>query len=154
MVFGINTARSLAIAEGRVSHDQMDCISRIFARTTPTARRVLAAHHPLVELLWGKAGGSLRAAGRARLALKAALEADVHLLLAGHHHRPFSGSATVFVAAGASMLVLQAGTTTSTRLREGANSFNLIKTQGDTLGIAVDAWDSRRFAADAREAYR
>ena len=41
----------------------MDCIPRIFARTTPTARRVLVTHHPLVELPWGKAGGPLRAAG-------------------------------------------------------------------------------------------
>ena len=153
-VLGINTARSLTIKDGRVSHDQMAHIDRIFAQAPPSARRLMVTHHPLVELPWGEGGKSLRAAGRSSIALEAALKADIHLLLAGHHHRPYSGSAAVFLAAGASMLVVQAGTTTSTRLREHANSFNLIETAGDTLGIAVHAWDGSRFVADAHETYR
>ena len=52
------------------------------------------------------------------------------------------------------MLVVQAGTTTSTRLREYANSFDLIQTEGDALCIIVHAWDGRRFVADAQVAYR
>lgn len=153
-ILGINTARSLTFSHGRVSHEQMEHVRRIFAGAPRSARRLLVTHHPLVELPWGKGGGALRAAGRATLALEAALEADVHLLLAGHHHRPFSGSATAFLAAGASMLVVQAGTTTSTRLREHANSFNHIEIDGDRLRIAVHAWDGRGFAAGAHEAYR
>jgi 3',5'-cyclic AMP phosphodiesterase CpdA len=153
-ILGINTARSLTIADGRVSAEQMDCIPRLFAAAPRTARRLLVTHHPLVELPWGEADRPLRAAGRAARALEAALRADVHLLLAGHHHRPFSGSASAFVAAGAAMLVVQAGTTTSTRLREHVNSFNLIESDGDRLAIAVHAWTGSGFAAAAREAYR
>ena len=153
-VLGINTARSLTIKDGRVSREQTARIDRIFAQAPPGARRLLVTHHPLVELPWGDGGKSLRAAGRSSFALEAALKADIHLLLAGHHHRPFSGSAAAFLAAGASMLVVQAGTTTSTRLRKHANSFNLIETEGDTLGIAVHAWDGSRFVADVHEAYR
>lgn len=153
-ILGISTARSLTFAEGRVSHDQMAQIRRIFAGAAPGARRILVTHHPLVELPWGQGDKALRAAGRAALALQAALDADVHLLLAGHHHRPYSGSAAAFLAAGATMLVIQAGTTTSTRLREHANSFNLIDNDGDRLTIGVHAWNGRDFVADAHQTYR
>ncbi len=153
-VLGINTARSAAVAGGRVSHEQMAEIRRRFARAPSGARRILVTHHPLVELPWGEGGGPLKAAGRAEPALRTALDAGVHLLLAGHHHRPFSGSATAFLAEGGSMLIVQSGTTTSTRLREHANSFNLITDDGETLSIAVEAWDGRGFATQESGAFR
>jgi len=153
-VLGINTARSLTIADGRVSHEQMACIEEIFARAAPTARRLLVTHHPLVSLPGGPEGKNLRAAGRAGSAIEAAVRASVHLLLAGHHHQPFHGSAATFFANGHSLLVVQAGTTTSTRLRAHANSFNLIEIDGPDLRIAVHAWDEGGFEAAASEAYR
>ncbi|MFC3711922.1 metallophosphoesterase family protein [Sphingoaurantiacus capsulatus] len=153
-VLGINTARSLTIADGRVSHDQMACIEQIFARAAPGARRMLVTHHPLVSLPGGPEGRALRAAGRSGSAIEAAVRANVHLLLAGHHHQPFHGSGATFFAAGHSLLVVQAGTTTSTRLRAHANSFNLIETNGDALRIAVHAWDADGFEAASLEAYR
>lgn len=153
-ILGINTARSLTIKDGRVSHEQMACIREKFAAATPGTRRMLVTHHPLVELPWGEGGKQLEAAGRADAALQTALDAGVHLLLAGHHHQPFSGSAATFLAAGHSMLVVQAGSTTSTRLREHANSFNLIESDDDRLRIAVHAWTEGGFEEAAFEAYR
>lgn len=153
-ILGLNTARSLTIKDGRVSDEQMRCIRERFAEAPRSARRMLVTHHPLVELPWGEDGEKLEAAGRSDAALQTALEAGVHLLLAGHHHRPFSGSAATFLTAGHSMLVVQAGTTTSTRLREHANSFNLIETEGERLRVAVHAWTEAGFAEAADEAYR
>ncbi len=153
-VLGINTARSLTIADGRVSHDQMACIEEVFGRAAPGARRMLVTHHPLVSLPGGKDGRNLRAAGRSASAIEAALRANVHLLLAGHHHQPFSGSGAAFFAAGHSLLVVQAGTTTSTRLRAHANSFNLIESDSDDLRITIHAWDADGFEAASIEAYR
>lgn len=153
-ILGINTARSLTIKDGRVSHEQMACMRQHFAAVPASARRMLVTHHPLVELPWGEGGETLEAAGRADAALQAALDAGVHLLLAGHHHRPFSGSAATFLTLGHSMLVVQAGTTTSTRLREHANSFNLIESDDDRLRIAVHAWDEGGFEEAAEESYR
>jgi 3',5'-cyclic AMP phosphodiesterase CpdA len=150
---GLNTARSATISDGRVSHEQMAELRRRFAGAPPGARRILVTHHPLVELPWGEAGKPLRAAGRAKPALRAAIDAGVHLLLAGHHHRPFSGSAAAFLAEGGSMLVVQAGTTTSTRLRAHANSFNVILTDGDRLTITVEAWNGQGFAPHHSEEY-
>lgn len=153
-ILGINTARSLTIKDGRVSDEQRACIREHFATAPRDARRMLVTHHPLVELPWGEGGEKLEAAGRADAAVQTALDAGVHLLLAGHHHRPFSGSAATFLTAGHSMLVVQAGTTTSTRLREHANSFNLIETEGDYLRVAVHAWTEEGFAEAAQERYR
>ena len=153
-ILGINTARSLTIKDGRVSREQLACIRERFAAAPRGARRMLVTHHPLVELPWGEKGERLEAAGRSAAAVEAALDAGVHLLLAGHHHRPFSGSAATFLTAGHSMLVVQAGTTTSTRLREHANSFNLIESDGDALRVAVQAWAEGGFEEAADESYR
>jgi hypothetical protein len=51
------------------------------------------------------------------------------------------------------MLVVQAGTTTSTRLREEANSFNLLTTEGPRLEVGVRAWDGTRFVAGEPRAF-
>jgi 3',5'-cyclic AMP phosphodiesterase CpdA len=152
-VLGINTARSAAISGGRVSEEQMAAMRQRFAGVAPGARKVLVTHHPLVELPWGEDGRTLKAAGRAERALKAAVEAGVHLLLAGHHHRPFSGSAAAFLAEAGAMLVVQAGTTTSTRLREDANSFNLLTPEGPRLEVGVRAWNGTRFVAGEPRAF-
>ena len=152
-ILGINTARSLTIKDGRVSDEQLACIRERFAEAPPAARRMLVTHHPLVELPWGEKGERLEAAGRSDAAVQTALDAGVHLLLAGHHHRPFSGSAATFLTAGHSLLVVQAGTTTSTRLREHANSFNLIVSDGDRLRVAVQAWTEAGFEEAADESY-
>ena len=153
-ILGINTARSLTIKDGRVSHEQMACIRQHFAAVPQNSRRILVTHHPLVELPWGENGAELEAAGRSAAALQASIDAGVHLLLAGHHHRPFSGSAATFLTAGHSLLVVQAGTTTSTRLREHANSFNLLESEGERLRIAVHAWTESGFKEAADESYR
>lgn len=153
-ILGINTARSLTIKDGRVSREQMACIEQCFERALPGARRMLVTHHPLVALPWGEGGKPLEAAGRADAALQTAIDAGVQLLLAGHHHQPFSGSAATFLAAGHSLLVVQAGTTTSTRLREHVNSFNLIESEGDRLSVAVHGWADGNFEEAAYESYR
>lgn len=156
-VLGINTARSLTFKDGRVSDEQMERIRRCFAgapdATAPDATKVLVTHHPLVALPWGEDGETLEAAGRASATLQAAIEAGVHLLLAGHHHRPFSGAATAFVAAGDQLLVVQAGTSTSTRTRDHANSFNLLTIDGERLSIEVREWNGGGFVAAGSEHY-
>lgn len=84
-VLGINTARSLTLSEGRISHEQMDFIRETFSRVDPAAMKVLVTHHPLLAFPVGEELTS--AAGRSERALDVAAEAGVDLLLAGHHHR-------------------------------------------------------------------
>lgn len=153
-VLGINTARSLTISDGRVSEDQIAGLGAHFAEVPTEAMRVLVTHHPLVALPWGQEGALLGAAGRSPRALAAAVEANVDVLLAGHHHRSFAGSAESVAATHGSLLVVQAGTATSTRVRGERNSYNLIGIGASTVEIVVRARDTGAFETVRTECHR
>ena len=146
-VLGINTARSLTFKDGRISHEQMAFIRETFERTDPNSLRVLVTHHPLFALPVGDGPELGKAIGRQEHALDAAADAGVDLMLAGHNHRASAHSAKDLVTRAGSALVIQAGTATSTRLRDEEQSFNLIETSGDNVTLTVQAWAGDRFAS-------
>ena len=148
-VLGINTARSLTFKDGRISRDQIDFIRETFARTDPEAARVLVTHHPLFAVPVGE--HVERAVGRHELALDAIEEAGVDLMLAGHAHHASVHSASELVTRAGGALVIQAGTATSTRVREQTQSFNVIEIARDDVTVTVDNWAGDYFrAADAK----
>ena len=95
------------------------------------------------------------AVGRHGEALQAIADAGVHVLLAGHFHRSFTESARRMVKNAGPALVIQAGTATSTRLRDGEmQSFNLIHAdRNDRIDVQVIAWDGAAFEGGSRAAY-
>lgn len=151
-VLGINTARSLTFSDGRISHDQIAFIREAFDRSDPNGLRILVTHHPLFALPVGESAG--RAAGRSELALDAIGEAGVDLLLAGHNHVPAIHSARDLVTRAGPALVVQAGTATSVRLREGSQSFNRIETDGDSVNVTVETWSGSQFTAEDSQLFR
>jgi 3',5'-cyclic AMP phosphodiesterase CpdA len=142
-VLGINTARSLTFKDGRISESQVDFIRETFARTDPDVMRVLVTHHPLFAIPVGE--GAERAIGRQELALDAIEEAGVDILLAGHAHHASSYHASDLVTRAGGALVIQAGTATSTRLREQDQSFNRIDIDGDCVTLTVECWNGDAF---------
>jgi hypothetical protein len=71
--------------------------------------------------------------------MKALAGCGVDLLLAGHFHIAHVGSSAIrFRIPGYSALLVSSGTTTSTRGRGHANSFNVIRI--DRLRIGVERW--------------
>ena len=85
------------------------------------------------------------------MALDAIEEAGVDMLLAGHNHHASSHSASDLVTRAGGALVVQAGTATSTRVREQEQSFNSIDVADASVTITVNAWKDDRFAPlDAR----
>jgi 3',5'-cyclic AMP phosphodiesterase CpdA len=148
-VLGINTARSLTFKDGRVSRDQVEFIRETFARTPSDAARVLVTHHPLFAVPVGEQVE--RAVGRNELALDAIEEAGVDLLLAGHAHHASVHSASELVTRAGGALVIQAGTATSTRVREQNQSFNVIDVEDGHVTLTVECWGGDWFAPmDAR----
>lgn len=148
-VLGINTARSLTFKDGRISKEQVEFIRETFARTGPDATRVLVTHHPLFAVPVGDEVE--RAVGRHELALDAIEEAGVDLLLAGHAHHASSHDVSALVTRSGGTLVIQAGTATSTRVREQEQSFNVIDIDSGRVTVAVNAWTGEAFeAADAQ----
>ncbi|GLV21592.1 phosphodiesterase [Sphingobium sp. TomMM35A] len=146
-ILGINTARSLTIKDGRINHDQMNMIKKRFAPVAPEKTRILVTHHPLFAMPIGKGGELSEAVGRHDDAVEAAAEAGIHIALAGHFHRTYAESAQKMVADAGGALVIQAGTATSTRLRNAEpQSFNWLHVhRNDRIELQVIVWDGASF---------
>ena len=155
MVVGVNTARSLTFKDGRINEEQVEFIRSTFARARDVPR-ILVTHHPLFALPVDDTGELGKAIGRQEMALDAVADAGVDLLLAGHNHRASTHSARDLATRSGPALVIQAGTATSTRLRDEEQSFNRIDIDGRDVLLTVQTWagdgfssgDSQRFRQD------
>ncbi len=154
-VLGINTARSLTIKDGRINRDQIAILQARFAAVAPSKTRMLVTHHPLYAMPIAEGDELSEAVGRHREAIKAVCEAGVHLALAGHFHRTYAESARKMVENAGSTLVIQAGTATSTRLRNSElQSFNWIHAHRyDEIELQVIAWDGGCFRRGSHERF-
>ncbi|MBV9528533.1 metallophosphoesterase [Sphingomonas sp.] len=149
IVLGINTARSLTFKDGRINAQQVEFIRETFARADSESVRVLVTHHPLFAL---KVGDELQGAiGRQEMALDAIEEAGVDMLLAGHNHHASVNNASDLVTRAGGALVVQAGTATSTRVRDQDQSFNLLDIAEGRVVLTVYTWSGEEYrAADAQ----
>ena len=142
-VLGVNTARSLTFKDGRINEEQVAFIRETFSRTPTESFRILVTHHPMFALQVGDE--MTPAIGRQELALDAIQDAGVDMLLAGHNHHASSHNASDLVTRAGAALVVQAGTATSTRVREQEQSFNAIDVGDASVTITVNAWKADRF---------
>jgi len=149
-VLGINTARSFTFKDGRINKDQVEFIRETFSRTPSEAMRVLVTHHPLFALEVGTEVE--RAIGRQELALDAVEESGVDMVLAGHNHHASNHASDLVTRAGG-VLVIQAGTATSTRVREQEQSFNVIDIAEAAVTVTVHAWKGERFEPEDARRY-
>lgn len=154
-VLGINTARSLTIKSGRINRNQIALIEQRFAAVPAGKTRILVTHHPLYAMPIGEGGELSEAVGRHRRATTAVCRAGVHLALAGHFHRTYAESARKMVERAGSTLVVQAGTATSTRLRNNElQSFNWIHAhRHDEVELQVIAWNGTAFDRGSHERF-
>jgi 3',5'-cyclic AMP phosphodiesterase CpdA len=151
-VLGINTARSRTFKDGRMNKQQVEFIRETFARLASDKMRVIVTHHPLFAL---EVGGEVeRAIGRQELALDAVEESGVDMVLAGHNHHASSQEASDLVTRAGGVLVVQAGTATSTRVREQEQSFNTIEIADSSATITVHAWNGDEFKANDARRYQ
>jgi 3',5'-cyclic AMP phosphodiesterase CpdA len=136
-VAGVNTARAFTFKGGRINAAQIAELRGRFQNVRGEKMKIVVTHHPF-DLPAGVEGG--RILGRARRAMKTLAVCRVDLLLAGHFHVGHTSSSTSrFRIPGYSALVVSSGTTTSTRGRAQANSFNVIRT--DQTRVGVERWE-------------
>ena len=154
-VLGINTARSLTIKDGRINQDQITMLRKHFAAVPSAKTRILVTHHPLYAMPIGEGDELSEAVGRHRDAIEAVADAGIHLALAGHFHRTYAKSALKMVESAGAVLVMQAGTATSTRLRNNElQSFNWIHAhRNDEVELQVIAWDGSGFRRGSHERF-
>lgn len=146
-ILGINTARSLTIKDGRINEEQMQLIRQRFNGVAPSKTRILVTHHPLFALPIGQGNELSEAVGRHKDALQAIIDAGIHVTLAGHFHRTYAEAARKMVAEAGPTLVIQAGTATSTRLRNREpQSFNWLHVErGNRMELQVIVWNGEKF---------
>ncbi|PJG47620.1 phosphohydrolase [Sphingobium sp. LB126] len=154
-MLGLNTARSLTIKGGRINHDQMRLLRDRFAHVAPEKTRILVTHHPLFAMPIGRGNELSEAVGQHEDAVRAAAQAGIHIALAGHFHRTYAEAAEKMVAHAGGALVIQAGTATSTRLRNAEpQSFNWLHVhRHDEVELQVVVWDGASFQRGHHVAY-
>lgn len=155
-VLGLNTARSLTVKDGRINSEQVRLLHTRFATVAPGKTRILVTHHPLYAMPIGHGGELSEAVGRHERAARAVCEAGVRIALAGHFHRTYAEAAHAMTGKAGAALVVQAGTATSTRLRNNEpQSFNWIHTNGpDEIELQVVAWNGTRFERASHVRFR
>jgi 3',5'-cyclic AMP phosphodiesterase CpdA len=116
--------------------------------------RIVVTHHPFDV----PAGGDEKdVLGRAPMAMAEFAKAEVDVFLSGHlHHSNTGTTAHRYRIAGFAALVVQAGTATSTRERDEANAFNVLRIGERDLQVQTWRWEAAtgRFAEEAAVAYR
>ena len=153
IVVGVNTARSLAIGEGRISERQVDRILERLASVAPALLRVIVTHHPF-DLPPGVA--ERRLLGRSAMAMARLAAANADLFLSGHLHiSHVSHAVDRYQIAGHSALIVQAGTV-SRRGRGEQPSFNVLRLQRPEIVLTRYCWDeaSAGFTASMVGRYR
>jgi 3',5'-cyclic AMP phosphodiesterase CpdA len=153
-VVGVNTARSLTFKDGRINREQVAEVERRFRGLPDAVTRIVVTHHP-----FDVAEDHARQrdmVGRAAMAMEAFAAAGVDVFLSGHLHKTRTGStARRYRIAGFAALVIQSGTTTSTRGRGEANAFNVLRIGSDALDLETWTWraDEGAFAAAAPQRF-
>ncbi|WP_045684061.1 metallophosphoesterase family protein [Martelella endophytica] len=152
---GINTARRLRLglnwSHGSINGKQLGALRERLETADPAAIRVIVAHHPLLqpEIPGEKA---MRLVKHADRALETFATLGVRLVLSGHFHMSYvrryphqnevqeGAPAGARQAAAAPILVVQAGSAISTRLRGEPNAYNIIDIEGESLKVSVRQW--------------
>ena len=137
IVVGANTATRWRWKEGRLRRSQIEAIASALQGTEPDVFRVLTMHHPPVEGLWK---------------FERAIGCKPDLILSGHLHR----SAVARHDSG--VVLLSAGTATSTRLRGGcANAFNFVELESSGTArharISTHTWTGAKFETESAGEY-
>lgn len=143
MVTSFNSARGVQIrlnwSKGAVARYQIDRTVRRLGEAAPGAVKIVACHHPLVELAHGPMTGAVRGGTYAARELA---EARADLVLTGHIHvpfmmpLPFGDGQTQAVGAG----------TLSVRERGAPAGFNMIEIDDLEIRTTALAWNGDALA--------
>jgi 3',5'-cyclic AMP phosphodiesterase CpdA len=150
-VLGVNTARSLTFKNGRINPEQVQRGCTLLDSSAPEVTRIVVTHHPFNL---PETADQSDVVGRASMAITGFARCRVDMILSGHLHLSQAAATPVrYGDTGYAALLIQAGTATSSRLREEPNSFNVIRVDRPLATVIRHAWDepSGSFAeADAQ----
>ncbi len=136
-VVGVNTVNPLDWQRGRIDRHEVARICSALGGHGAGRTRIVVVHHPFAHAPEEQHKALMRGAGRALAAL-ASCGADI--VLSGHLHAWRAEPSGADGGQTPAMLLVQAGTGLSTRLRGEENNFNLLRVQPGEITV-------ERFAA-------
>ena len=153
---GVKTTRRMRLefdwSHGSISQSQLERLHQRFEAVPESAVRVVVAHHPLL-VPEGEMKVPMRRVDRADRALARFGRMGVRLVLSGHFHLSYVRQHAHLgevaegtpqgprQAAVAPILVAQASSAISTRLRGEANAWNVIDIEAGEIAVRVREWD-------------
>src|ERR1700731_551979 len=141
-IIGVNTARSLTLKNGRISHQQVVRSCARLEACGENRTRIIVSHPPFDLPETHEVHGLV---GRAHMAMAGFARCRIDLILSGHLHISHtSESAARYKIPGHSALLIHAGTATSTRARGELNSFNIIQVDHSSVSIQCLTWNRDR----------
>jgi 3',5'-cyclic AMP phosphodiesterase CpdA len=155
---GINTARAMTFKDGRINRTQIEAGMERLAQCGKDVTRIVVTHHafdtpdpvPGAEV-------SHSVVGRAEMAMAAFVRANLDMILSGHLHTTGVGETTKrYRLPGRAVLLIRAGTATSTRQRGEVNAFNVIRIARLDVRIDCMVWrpEEKQFVAASTEQFR
>ena len=149
-VLGLNTSLHFVWKGGLVRRQALAAM-RGWAAVAGDRLRVVFAHHPFTRATDRRGHSLVR---RSADAVQVMEEAGVDLVLTGHHHIAGHSESRAFAVGGPHRLVIvQAGTATSVRVRGDPNSYNLIHADQDKITVEERVWKEDRFTAGKVQSY-
>lgn len=138
----VNTARGVQLrtdwSKGAISDGQVERAIKALAAARSQSLKIVACHHPLIEMIGGPMSGAVHGG---RQAAEAFARGGVDLVLTGHVHAPFAipypGGDGRTWAVGASTL--------SVRERGVPVGFNCIEVQDECVVVTALGWTGSQF---------
>jgi len=143
LVVGVNTARSFTQKSGWISGRQLQEIHELTCGAAAALMKVVVTHHPFIPSPRDPEGDIVLDAAEALDRLE---QCGIDLLLAGHLHLAYHDDIrSHHKSLKRSVLSVQAGTATSTRLRGEPNAYNWITLVPNQVSVEVRIWNSKAF---------
>jgi 3',5'-cyclic AMP phosphodiesterase CpdA len=142
LIVGMDTTRPSSVKDARVAASAVAHVCEAVGRVDNDVVKILVAHHPFGDRA-PEAGGT----GDGTMhALRTLADAGVDVFLTGHLHVSAAvHSASRYRLGGRSALLVEAGTATSTRLREATNAFNVLHVTTGSITVERHDWGPAGF---------
>ncbi len=140
-VLGINTARSLAFVNGRISDKQIALLRYRLCSIPDRIFKIVVTHHPFIP----PPIPPYSIVGRAAKALAVLEDCGVDLLLAGHYHVGYSDDIRSHHETIRSHILVSQASTLSTRLRREPAAYNVYDIDVPELSLTVRTWNGKVF---------